>query len=158
SGGSVGSASGTSLASPLIASLAAGLVQAHPKAKPSDIVTAILQSADQYSRPDNAKGYGIPSFQLADQILKIAEQEKLVEIYPTWVIDDYVLVTFREPMDNVSIRMFDVQGKTFGVTAGSVDQQNLVVRLDASILNPGLYLVRVETPKGSYLVRVVKVK
>lgn len=156
--GSVGGASGTSLASPLIASLAAGLVQAHPKAKPSDIVTAILQSADQYSRPDNVKGYGIPSFQLADQILKIAEQEKLVEIYPTWVIDDYVLVTFREPMDNVSIRMFDVQGKTFGVTAGSVDQQNLVVRLDASILNSGLYLVRVETPKGSYLVRLVKAK
>lgn len=156
SGGSVGAASGTSLASPLIASLAAGLVQAHPKAKPSNIVTAILQSADQYNRPDNAKGYGIPSFQLADQILKIAEQEKLVEIYPTWVIDDYVLVTFREPMDNVSIRMFDVQGKTYGGTAGRVDQQNLVVKLDASVLNPGLYIVRVETPKGNYSVRVMK--
>lgn len=157
SSGSVGSASGTSLASPLIASLAAGLVQAHPKAKPSNIVTAILQSADQYNRPDNAKGYGIPSFQLADQILKIAEQEQLVEIYPTWVIDDYVFVTFREPMDNVSIGMFDVQGKTFGVTAVSVAQQNLVVRLDAGILNPGLYIVIVETPRGKYSVRVMKI-
>lgn len=154
--GTIAAASGTSLASPLIACLAAGLVQAHPKAKPNNIVQAILQSADQYNRPDNAKGYGIPSFQLADQILKIAEQEKTVEIYPTWVTDDYVLVTFREPMENVSIRMVDVQGKTFGGMAGSVDQQNLVVRLDASVLNPGLYIIRVETPRGNYTARVVK--
>ncbi|MFM8911468.1 MAG: S8 family serine peptidase, partial [Flammeovirgaceae bacterium] len=156
--GSVGAASGTSLASPLVACLAAGLVQAHPKAKPSSIVQAILQSADQYNKPDNAKGYGVPSFLLADQILKIGEQKSVVEVYPTWVLDDYVLVTFREPMDNVSIRMFDAQGKAFGGTTGKVDQQNLVIRLDASAQNPGLYVLRVETPKGNYSTRLVKVK
>lgn len=154
--GGIGAASGTSLASPLVACLAAGLVQAHPEAKPGNIVQAVLQSADQYNKPDNAKGYGIPSFTLADQILKTGEQNNLVEIYPTWVIDDDVLVTFREPLENVSIRMFDVQGKTFGGSVGRIDPQNLVVKLDATALNAGLYIVRVETPKGNYSVRLLK--
>lgn len=156
SGGSVGAGSGTSLASPLVACLAAGLVQSNPKARPSSIVQAIRQSGDQSARPDNAKGYGIPSFVVADQILRTADQETLIEVYPTWVIDDFLLVTFREPLDDISVRIFDLQGKSFGGTAGRLDQQNLVMRLDVSGLSPGLYIVRIETPMGNYSARFVK--
>lgn len=59
--GQVGSASGTSFAAPLITSLAACLWQAAPTTHAQVLRQAILQSADHYTNPDSAYGYGIPN-------------------------------------------------------------------------------------------------
>ncbi len=59
--GQISSASGTSFAAPLITSLAACLWQAAPTAHAQVLRQAILQSADRYTNPDTAYGYGIPN-------------------------------------------------------------------------------------------------
>ena len=47
---------------PLVASLAAGVLQAYPLLSAEEIYNAIINSADQAFRPDNLKGYGLPNF------------------------------------------------------------------------------------------------
>jgi len=58
----IGSADGTSLATPIIAGFAACLWQANPYKLPFDIRTAIINSADSISTPGEQRGYGVPDF------------------------------------------------------------------------------------------------
>ena len=60
---------GTSYAAPLVAGLAACLIQAHPMRKGSDIKEAIRLSGDKSATPGNKFGFGIPNVIIADSIL-----------------------------------------------------------------------------------------
>jgi subtilisin family serine protease len=52
--------SGTSFSCPLMAGLAACLMQSRPSATPKQIIQALRGTASQANAPDNLKGYGIP--------------------------------------------------------------------------------------------------
>lgn len=65
----VGSSSGTSISTPIIAGLTACLWQAFPEKTNAEIIEAIRQSGSQAETPDNKMGYGIPDFQKAFEIL-----------------------------------------------------------------------------------------
>ena len=54
-------ASGTSFATPLIAGLAACLLQAKPGATPTEVIQALRATASQAGAPDDNYGYGIPN-------------------------------------------------------------------------------------------------
>lgn len=69
--GSLGTGSGTSFSSPVLAGMGACLLQANPLANAEQVKLAIEQSASQYNTPDSLLGYGIPDFELADKYLKI---------------------------------------------------------------------------------------
>jgi subtilisin family serine protease len=157
-GGSLSTASGTSLASPLVASLAAGLVQANPHVSPTKIVEAIKKSGSQNEKPDSLKGFGIPSFVLAHQLLRAAEQEAAIEILPTWVVDDTVAISFKDLVSNITIQIFDLQGKLVSDHEASVNSQNPVILFDISGLGQGIYIVRVVTPQASISKRILKAK
>jgi hypothetical protein len=57
--------SGTSFASPLIAGLAACVMQARPQWSPREVIWALRSSATHSTNPDNRVGYGIPDGALA---------------------------------------------------------------------------------------------
>jgi subtilisin family serine protease len=54
-------ASGTSFATPLLAGLAACLIQARPNFTPTTIIRALRETASRASNPDTLMGYGIPN-------------------------------------------------------------------------------------------------
>lgn len=65
----VGSGSGTSFSSPIIAGAAACLWQANPTFSNMELINSIRMSASKSGNPDNYTGWGIPNFLEANNIL-----------------------------------------------------------------------------------------
>ncbi len=63
--GAIGTASGTSFSSPILAGMVACLWQAFPDKTNKEIRDLIIQSSDKYSTPTPQLGYGIPDFSAA---------------------------------------------------------------------------------------------
>lgn len=61
---------GTSFSSPLVAGLVACLWQALPDKTAKEIIDLVRRSSNQYQRPDNIYGYGVPNFWKAYQMGK----------------------------------------------------------------------------------------
>ncbi len=64
-GTQLGVSSGTSLASPMLAGSIAALWSAYPEKTAAEILDAVFASADQYTSPDNKRGYGLPDMTAA---------------------------------------------------------------------------------------------
>ncbi|GAB3885063.1 S8 family serine peptidase [Spirosoma agri] len=77
--GFISSGDGTSFATPLIAGLAAGFWQSHPKLTAAQVTASLRQSGSQYTTPDDQLGYGIPNFERASAIASTYSQ---LLVYP----------------------------------------------------------------------------
>ncbi|MCD8538594.1 MAG: S8 family serine peptidase [Leadbetterella sp.] len=80
-GASVSAGNGTSYSGPLIAGFMAGLRQQFPTLTALQLREILIRSADRFTSPDNAYGYGIPGYSRAVQIAE----------------SDYGLVLRKEP-------------------------------------------------------------
>ncbi|WP_345241872.1 S8 family serine peptidase, partial [Nibrella saemangeumensis] len=67
-GGTVVMGNGTSFAAPLVAGLAAGFWQAHPRLTAAQVIDCLRRSGSQYSTPDAELGFGIPTYERAVQV------------------------------------------------------------------------------------------
>ncbi|MFN0031433.1 MAG: S8 family serine peptidase [Flavobacteriales bacterium] len=74
---------GTSFSSPIIAGMAACLIQAFPLKSNMEIKNAIEQSAHLYAAPNDSLGYGIPDFWQAFLILQGNTQPNEGDLYAT---------------------------------------------------------------------------
>jgi subtilisin family serine protease len=83
--GTVGISNGTSFSAPLVAGLAAGLMQTFPNHTAQQIRNAILKSGSQFSRTDMLLGFGIPTFDKASTAMELIlgnSEEPLLRVYP----------------------------------------------------------------------------
>jgi hypothetical protein len=83
--GKIGLSNGTSFSAPLIAGLAAGLMQAFPTHSAQQIRNGILKSGSQFSRSDMLLGFGIPNFDKASKSMDLIlgnTEELNFNIYP----------------------------------------------------------------------------
>lgn len=78
-GGQILMGNGTSFATPLVAGLAAGFWQAHPRLTAAQVTEALRRSGSQFSNPDDQLGYGIPNFERASVL---AESLGQLLVYP----------------------------------------------------------------------------
>ena len=83
--GTIGVSSGTSFSAPLVAGLAAGLIQSFPTHSAQQIRSALLKSGSQFSRTDMLLGFGIPTFDKASTAMELIlgnAKEPDICIYP----------------------------------------------------------------------------
>ncbi|GAB3794464.1 S8 family serine peptidase [Spirosoma humi] len=78
-GGQIVSGNGTSFATPLVAGLAAGFWQAHPRLTAAQVTDALRRSGSQFGNPDDQLGYGIPNFERASVL---ADNYGQLLVYP----------------------------------------------------------------------------
>lgn len=116
SGGVLGTSSGTSFSSPVMAGMGACLLQANPWANVKQVKMAIEQSAHQYSNPDSLLGYGIPDFEKADNYLKVNFANDL-KAETGWTISpnpfsDFIFLRNLNPtrVENCRITIYSMQG------------------------------------------------
>ena len=154
--GNIGTTSGTSLASPLVASLAAGVWQAYPDFTAQEIYEVLTQSASQATAPDNFLGYGIPNFEAVVNYLKEPEPLHNWLIYPNPVVGNQFNIQLDEIVNPVSVTVFDSKGARVSEASLQINWQNNPFKYDIANLLPGLYFVRVQSGSRQGTFRVMK--
>lgn len=154
--GILSTASGTSLASPLVTSLVAGLLQAYRNYTPAELVEAIKLSASQGSAPDNQLGYGVPNYIAVKNYLESNLSSNEVFIYPNPAASTLRL-TFRNlPVGLVDLSFYDAQGKLLSNPVATLNWLNNPVEISLSNLTAGSYFLKVRSDKVSRTFRFVK--
>jgi subtilisin family serine protease len=151
-----GTNSGTSLASPIVAGLAAGLLQAFPERKPAEIVEAIKLSASQGTTPDNNYGYGIANYAAVRNYLRSKAIDTEVLVYPNPVPDYYQLSFKKLPDGPVTMSLYDMAGRQVTGHTTTLNWSQNPLELYAANLLPGLYILQVQAGGKTYSLRFMK--
>lgn len=154
--GAISSTSGTSVASPLIASLAAGLWQAYPLLTARDLAKAIISSADQAANPDNQKGFGLPNYTAVKNFIEFSELTDDLLIFPNPSTDTIKIVSKQISETPTIISIYDQYGKLLQENSMQITWINQPITYDISSLAAGIYFVKVKLADISKTVRLIK--
>ncbi|MFN3839926.1 MAG: S8 family peptidase [Cyclobacteriaceae bacterium] len=142
--GTVGSASGTSVAAPLVTSLLAGVWQKYPHLFNRRLIESLRLSSSQGLAPDNSVGYGLPAYQAISQYVEEETNHLVVQIYPNPVEGDTLIIESSNPLE-LSFSNYLIAnstGQTVAAGTASFSWSNSRHAVDISGLNPGLYFLR----------------
>lgn len=155
--GAIGSGTGTSYSSPLVASLVAGVWQKFPEFTVEQLFDRIRNHASQSGNPDNELGYGIPNF--IDVVLGTEADAftKKLHVFPNPLgKENQLRVTIGDSSSPhpVIINLYDNAGRRLNVNMSQVAPGEFI--LDTSILNAGLYLMRCQQGKSVATKKFIK--
>jgi serine protease AprX len=150
---------GTSFSCPVLAGSATCLWQAHPTATAMEIHDAIEQSANYALAPNDSLGYGIPNFELAHQLLGVADNEFIgssLVIYPNPVKVDvrFLLNSLKQGM--ILVELYDVSGKKLVSKEMYSDGVHSNVIARSENLSSGIYIMKVAFGDNIFVQRLVK--
>jgi subtilisin family serine protease len=145
--GGISRGNGTSFSCPILAGLAACLVQANPRTSASKIRTAIQRSANLFYSPNDSLGYGIPDIWEAQLFLNenidINDPQLQALVFPN-PFQDRLTVVLRNVQEDVEIQLFDISGREIpGLNSILIHESDLVRTLELSSLPSGFYILRV---------------
>jgi hypothetical protein len=157
--GTLGTASGTSLAAPLVTSLAAGVWQRYPGLTNIEVMDAIRKSASQANSPDNLLGYGIPNFTGVVNYIEQAHQENVFEVYPNPILGDSITIKPFDPSEVTSckVEMLSTLGQVVYEAFVNFSWANRTHTSYVTALPEGVYFMRVWWRDKRYTFKVVKV-
>lgn len=156
--GAIGTANGTSVASPLVASLAAGVWQAYPTLTASEVYDLITGSASRALTPTNSLGYGIPHYESVISSQKSLDPDvHWISVYPNPVIDASFKATLKEPKGtHLLITIYDGRGSRLVERTEVITEQNNPLTVDVGTYPAGLYLVQFRMGNALAHVRILK--
>ncbi|MEO1448059.1 MAG: S8 family peptidase [Bacteroidota bacterium] len=153
--GRLAQANGTSLSAPLVAGLAALVVQQYPDRPGWEIADALRMTADQALFPDSRKGYGIPDGVRAIQYLAQGSSTSSMLATPNPASGAFRIYLPRE-IWSPSIELVDATGRAVSATVRNLSARNYEV-LPAVGLATGVYLVLVRDPVSKQIVYSTKI-
>jgi subtilisin family serine protease len=157
--GQISTASGTSLAAPLVTSLVAGIMEHYPHLSSKEIVALLKLTASQATRPDNLLGYGIPNFQAILNYKELPSQDSPFVVYPNPLKgNDTLTISTQDPgvFHTSEIEIVSSQGQVLGRRSAHFDWLNRSYKADLSRLAAGIYYIRVVSAKKRFTFKVVK--
>lgn len=140
--GQVQSGFGTSFSSPLVAGMAACIVQAQPTLGAQQIADNIRRSGHQYGNADNNLGYGIPNFYEAYRI-DLEDYEKVpIKVYPNPARERVFIQGSFEKGEKLELSLRNQSGRL--IRQSSLRWQNYAIKLNLEDLAPGVYFLLIE--------------
>lgn len=154
--GSVLTGSGTSFSAPLVTSLVAGIWQAYPELKNTNLLEALRKTASQASNPDNLLGYGIPNYLAVVHYLEQSNQTEPVIVFPNPVTDMLTIRPASPEEGNIKLALVSSQGQLVTEREVSFSWLNNQYTADLSGLASGIYILRLTTVDRILTFRIVK--
>ncbi len=147
---------GTSLSTPMIAGMIAGIKQTYPFLSNEEIKNILLQSCDNYFRPTNLKGYGVPHFSRTESYLNIYINPLHSLIAPNPYHSGELIIKVPESEESYEIRIYDYQGQQvfdhyFFSINNMISIGNYVNKLQA-----GIYLIYVKSAYSTEIIKWIK--
>lgn len=153
--GSIGSGSGTSFASPLMASFVTTLWQAYPQLTAREIMGVVRRAGHQSKNPDDQLGYGIPTFERA---AALADVFSFTVASPNpFTDDDFVTVPLGEipASQTLDAQLTDVSGRV--VWQKTIAAERVVSLSFRQLALPtGIYLLSLTSDGKRKTVRLLK--
>lgn len=135
--GGVTTSNGTSFSSPIMAGMVATFWSAVPNMTNTQVMNFIKQSADQFTTPDQFKGYGVPDFQLAlnNALSSQSFESNSLVIYPN-PSSEYLFLKFSNNALSGKLIIYNNLGQRVLQTNITQNDQKIIV----SSLTSGVYL------------------
>ena len=147
SNGAIGTSSGTSFSSPILAGMVACLWQSNPTKKNMEIIDAIRKSGNMADSPNNQYGYGIPDFCKADQLLKGMVEINLgneIVFYSSNPFSEKCVIYFPNEIKNAYLEIIDVNGKLlFNETINQLQNLNYLKEINMINASDGIYVLKI---------------
>ncbi len=163
SSGKISTASGTSFAAPLIAGLAAGLMDARPELSAQEIKKAIIASGHLGSSPSNRLGHGVPNFSLAFDPSVILDAEDIfeneIEIFPNPIVGNTIFLRFGKnklKLQDFEITVFNTEGKLVGQQVVKNPRRSKDYKMELSSEGPGVYIIEVKSGPYQRNIKLLK--
>lgn len=156
SGGDHTNITGTSFATPILAGMAACLMQAAPNKMPTEIRYLIESVSDHFSSPDNHIGYGVPDFAQAFNTVGIenTEEKNGVNIYPNPVKNILCLHFDKNYFSSVDITITDVSGRLVQHEERNI--RNQIITIDVSQISAGMYILKAVSKELQQELKLIK--
>lgn len=160
--GSLGFANGTSFSCPITAGAVACLWQAEKNKTNMELLHAIEESASQYLTPDSLKGYGIPDFCKAKDILtgiaNYSALENALTVYPNPFQSTFTILYTTAKQELITLELRDLTGRvlktqTLKVNAGQQAKLNFAADKE---LAAGIYLISVSNAEHVFSKKIIK--
>lgn len=165
--GEIKAGNGTSFSCPLISGMAACLLQKHPELTAWELHNTLIQSANQYSSPDNVYGYGLPHASRVESLLTTTslpnhEYEDFrsgdLLVYPN-PVSEAIRIAWISPVSPASYRveLIDNSGRLIQLQAEAFSESEWQLSLPID-LAAGVYIIRLlhnEYPDVMYQRKVV---
>lgn len=161
--GGIGTSSGTSFSSPIIAGMTACLWQTDPSMTNINLLNAIQTSSSLASNPDYQMGHGIPDYTMASIILSgfnpdLVKETNQIDVFPNPFLDELNIVYNSPDTHNISIEVFDIKGRLM------FSQQNINRRVGLNYfhvkglndLGKGVYFLSVSSKEVITTQKVIK--
>lgn len=152
------SGSGTSFSCPVISGLSASMMEAVPGASPSEIINALCQSSDRYTRPDSLYGYGLPDFLKALSLLEdehTFRPDEPISAGPNPFTDE-ILFWLHDSPGSLTVTITGINGTTI-LARHFPAYASRSFRLDGlGSLAEGIYLVRIVTDQKKKVFKMIR--
>lgn len=147
---------GTSLATPMIAGILAGIKQSYPALSNDILKSILLQSCDNFSHPTNLKGYGVPYYPTVFSYTSIYSQKSKMLIAPNPYQSGKLILKVPESDVEYSIEIFDNQGKL--LFNQSLVAINNMIELNEFVqtFTQGIYFISIESINARETLKWVK--
>ena len=159
--GSFMGGAGTSYATPLIAGLAALLLQSHSDLAPDSVISIFRQSGDNSDSPNNTYGWGVPKLlSYFNNVETLSSNQCL--IYPNPTAGKNISILLPDPVAELTeeVHLFDILGRH--VADLSLEASSAFV-LEGSLpknktLADQLYLISVNSGTQHYIGKFIYIK
>jgi subtilisin family serine protease len=159
--GFVTSGNGTSYATPLVSGLAAGLWQAFPNLKNSELADVLRRSGSRATTPNDSIGHGTPHFERAQMLVTDLgawqADSRWLKVYPNPVKGAWLNIAFEQspiaPHQLLRLRITDLLGREYYQAEWRKEADQLQIPLSALGIERGMYFLHLSDGHRTYTVR-----